>query len=232
MAKKKSTKMTQSRLEGFLPQGTLIMRRKKKKSASPQAQSSLESIAKKMGLNTKTFPYKEENPCARCKLHKTRTHIVFGEGNPKAEMMFIGEAPGESEDLEARPFVGRAGKLLDKMIEAMGIQRSDVYIANIVKCRPPENRPPEEDEKTACTPYLLDQIAAVSPKVIIALGKTAAQGLLQTDTPITELRGVLHDFQGTKLLPTYHPAYLLRNPSAKKEVWKDLQVAMKFLGWK
>jgi uracil-DNA glycosylase family 4 len=168
--------------------------------------------------------------CTRCKLHKGRTKIVFGTGNPNAELMFVGEGPGRDEDLSGEPFVGRAGKLLTDMIKAMGLQREEVYIANVVKCRPPENRLPEKDEITTCSPFLMRQIDAIKPKVICTLGSCSAQTLLQTAQGISKLRGEWFDFRGAKLMPTYHPAYLLRNPAAKPEVWKDLQKVMAVLG--
>src|ERR1700723_1633612 len=168
--------------------------------------------------------------CTRCKLSKGRTKIVFGTGSPKAQLMFVGEGPGRDEDLSGEPFVGRAGKLLTDMIKAMGLQREDVYIANIVKCRPPENRLPEKDEITTCSPFLMRQIDTVKPKVICTLGSCSAQTLLQTSQGISKLRGEWFDFRGAKLMPTYHPAYLLRNPAAKPEVWKDLQKVMAVLG--
>jgi len=168
--------------------------------------------------------------CTRCKLHKGRTKIVFGTGNPNADLMFVGEGPGRDEDLSGEPFVGRAGKLLTDMIKAMGLQREDVYIANVVKCRPPENRLPEKDEITTCSPFLMRQIDAIKPKVICTLGSCSAQTLLQTAQGISKLRGEWFDFRGVKLMPTYHPAYLLRNPAAKPEVWKDLQKVMAVLG--
>ncbi len=168
--------------------------------------------------------------CTRCKLHKGRTKIVFGTGNPNADLMFVGEGPGRDEDLSGEPFVGRAGKLLTDMIKAMGLERADVYIANVVKCRPPENRLPEKDEIATCSPFLMRQIDAIKPKVICTLGSCSAQTLLQTAQGISKLRGEWFDFRGTKLMPTYHPAYLLRNPAAKPEVWKDLQKVMAVLG--
>jgi uracil-DNA glycosylase family 4 len=168
--------------------------------------------------------------CTRCKLHSTRHSIVFGDGNPKAELVFVGEGPGADEDAQGLPFVGRAGKLLTQMIEAMGLQRKDVYICNVVKCRPPENRQPEEDEVSTCSPFLLRQIDAVAPKVIVCLGAVAAKTLLQTNRGISQFRGEWLEFRGRKLLATYHPAYLLRNPPAKSEVWKDLQKVMAVLG--
>ena len=168
--------------------------------------------------------------CTRCKLHRGRNTIVFGDGNPKAELVFVGEGPGRDEDIQGLPFVGRAGKLLTQMIEAMGLQRKDVYICNVVKCRPPENRTPEKDEVATCSPYLLRQLDVINPKVIVCLGSVAAQTLLQTNRGITHYRGEWLEFRGRRLLATYHPAYLLRNPSAKGEVWKDLQKVMAVLG--
>ncbi|HKV47759.1 MAG TPA: uracil-DNA glycosylase [Candidatus Acidoferrales bacterium] len=168
--------------------------------------------------------------CTRCKLHKARTQVVFGVGNPNAELVFVGEGPGHDEDLQGEPFVGRAGKLLTQMIEAMGLKRSDVYIANVVKCRPPENRLPEKDEIAACSPYLIRQIDAIKPKVIVCLGACSAQTLLQTNQGISKFRGQFFDFRGARLMATYHPAYLLRNPPAKADVWKDLQKVMAALG--
>lgn len=168
--------------------------------------------------------------CTRCKLHEARAKIVFGVGNPKADLVFVGEGPGHDEDVQGEPFVGRAGKLLTQMIEAMGLKRSEVYICNVVKCRPPENRLPEKDEIATCSPYLLRQLAAIGPKVIVTLGACSAQTLLQTNQGISRFRGEFFDFHGSKLMATYHPAYLLRNPPAKADVWKDLQKVMAFLG--
>jgi uracil-DNA glycosylase len=168
--------------------------------------------------------------CTRCKLHKTRNKIVFGDGSPKAQLVFVGEGPGHDEDLQGLPFVGRAGKLLTQMIEAMGLQRQDVYICNVVKCRPPENRLPEKDEITPCSPFLMRQLDAIDPKVIVCLGACSAQTLLETNRGISQFRGQWLEFRGRKLMATYHPAYLLRNPSAKSEVWKDLQKVMAVLG--
>jgi len=168
--------------------------------------------------------------CTRCRLHQQgRKQIVFGVGNPRAELMFIGEAPGADEDQQGEPFVGRAGQLLNNMIKAMGIRRADVYIANIIKCRPPGNRTPERDECETCSPFLMRQIAAIRPKVIVALGAVAAKTLLAINAPMSELRGHWYDFRSTKLAVTYHPAFLLRDPRQKKETWKDLQMVMKEL---
>jgi uracil-DNA glycosylase family 4 len=168
--------------------------------------------------------------CTRCKLHGGRTHIVFGVGDPAAQLMFVGEGPGADEDQQGEPFVGRAGQLLTKMIEAMGFARSDVYIANVVKCRPPGNRDPEPDEIEACEPFLKSQIAAIRPRVIVALGRFAVQTLLHDATPISRLRGKWREYEGVKLMPTFHPAYLLRSPAEKKPAWEDLQQVMKEFG--
>jgi uracil-DNA glycosylase family 4 len=168
--------------------------------------------------------------CTRCKLHKGRNKIVFADGDPKAKLVFVGEGPGRDEDMQGLPFVGRAGKLLTQMIEAMGLQRQDVYICNVVKCRPPENRLPEPDEIKTCSPFLIRQLEVVDPKVIVALGACAAQTLLQTTRGISHFRGQWQEFRGRKLMATYHPAYLLRNPPAKADVWKDLQMVMAELG--
>jgi len=183
--------------------------------------------------------------CTRCKLHKQgRKQIVFGVGNPRAELMFVGEGPGADEDAQGEPFVGRAGQLLNNMIKAMGLRREDVYIANVVKCRPPGNRTPEPDECDTCSPFLMRQIATIQPKVVVALGATAAKNLLAMNSSLGELRGRFYDFKpagvcsndpawpGARLAVTYHPAYLLRDPRQKGEAWKDLQMVMKYLGLK
>jgi len=168
--------------------------------------------------------------CTRCKLHKGRNKLVFGDGNPKAQLVFVGEGPGADEDMQGLPFVGRAGKLLTQMIEAMGLQRRDVYICNVVKCRPPENRTPEPDEVATCSPFLLRQVDVIQPKVIVCLGAVAAKTLLNTTRGISQFRGEWLEWRGRKLMATYHPAYLLRNPPAKVDVWKDLQKVMAELG--
>ena len=171
--------------------------------------------------------------CTRCKLHKMGRHqVVFGVGNPNADLMFVGEAPGADEDIQGVPFVGRAGQLLTKIIEAIGLTRDDVYIANVIKCRPPQNRNPEPDEIETCEPFLFRQIDLIRPKVIVALGKFAAQTLLRTDAPISRLRGRVSDYRGGKLIPTFHPAYLLRNPSSKREVWEDMKLVRTLLSEK
>ena len=167
--------------------------------------------------------------CTACELHKTRTNVVFGAGNPHAKLMFIGEAPGRDEDIQGLPFVGRAGQLLTKIIEAMGLTREDVYIANILKCRPPNNRPPLPEEILACRENMRRQIAMIKPKVICTLGKFASQTLLNTETPISALRGTFQEYEGIKVMPTFHPAYLLRNPQEKKAVWEDMKKVQKIL---
>ena len=173
----------------------------------------------------------EIGDCTRCRLHKQgRKQIVFGVGNPNAELMFIGEGPGADEDEQGEPFVGRAGQLLNKMIEAMGLKREQVYIANVVKCRPPGNRTPEKDECDICSPFLLKQVEAIRPKAIVALGAVAAKTLLGVADSMNNLRKRSYDFRGTTLFVTYHPAYLLRDPRQKAEAWKDLQKVMEFLG--
>lgn len=165
----------------------------------------------------------EIGDCKRCKLSKQRKNIVFGEGNPEASLMFIGEAPGSEEDIQGRPFVGEAGQLLNRLIIKMGFKREEVYIANIVKCRPPFNRDPEEDEIKTCFPFLERQIEVISPSVIVSLGRISAWTLLRTKIPITRLRGKFYDYKGIPLMPTFHPAYLLRNPKDKWLVWSDMQ---------
>ncbi len=168
----------------------------------------------------------ELGECTRCKLSGGRQQIVFGTGNADAPLVFVGEAPGAEEDRTGEPFVGAAGQLLTKMIEAMGFSRDDVYIANIIKCRPPGNRNPEADEIAACEPFLKAQLASLRPRMIVCLGKFAAQTLLRSDAPISRLRGRLQAYEGIPLMPTFHPAFLLRNPAAKREVWADLQLVM------
>ena len=168
--------------------------------------------------------------CTRCKLHALgRSQVVFGVGNPEAQLMFVGEAPGAEEDEQGVPFVGRSGQLLTKIIEAIDLTRDDVYIANVIKCRPPQNRNPDADEVDTCEPFLFQQIDAIKPKVIVALGKFAAQTLLRTDEAISRIRGQVFEFRGARLIPTFHPAYLLRNPPAKREVWEDMKLAKRLL---
>jgi len=190
-----------------------------KADATSQAAESLDDIKTDIGP-----------ACMRCKLCALgRSQIVFGAGHGRARLMFVGEAPGEEEDKRGEPFVGRAGQLLTKIIEAIGLSREQVYIANVIKCRPPENRNPEPDEVAACEPFLFRQIDVIQPAVIVPLGKFAAQCLLKTTDPITRLRGRRFDYRGTTLIPTFHPAYLLRNPSAKREVWDDMKLVRAIL---
>ena len=190
--------------------------------SAPEPPSILESLD---DIKTEIGP-----ACMRCKLCALgRSQTVFGVGNPKARLMFVGEAPGEEEDKRGEPFVGRAGQLLTKIIEAIGLSREQVYIANVIKCRPPDNRNPEPDEVATCEPFLFRQIDVIRPAVIVPLGKFAAQCLLKTTDPITRLRGRRFDYRGTTLIPTFHPAYLLRNPSAKREVWDDMKLVRAIL---
>lgn len=172
----------------------------------------------------------EIGDCTRCKLHEGRTNLVFGDGNTKAKLVFVGEGPGRDEDMQGKPFVGRSGKLLTKIIEAMGLKREDVYICNVVKCRPPNNRTPEPDEMSTCEQFLFKQIRDIKPEVIVCLGATAAKSILKTKASLGSLRGKFHMYSGTKLMVTYHPAALLRNPNFKKPAWEDMQVVMKELG--
>ena len=194
--------------------------------SSPKIQSTIPDPASALRLIREDL-----GDCTRCRLHQQgRKQIVFGVGNPNADLMFIGEAPGADEDQQGEPFVGRAGQLLNNMIKAMGLRREDVYIANIIKCRPPSNRTPERDECDTCSPFLMRQIEAIRPKALVALGAVAAKTLLAINAPMSELRGRWYDFRGTKLAVTYHPAFLLRDPRQKKETWKDLQMVMKEMG--
>jgi uracil-DNA glycosylase len=170
--------------------------------------------------------------CPRCKLSKTRTNIVFGQGNPKAELMFVGEAPGRDEDEQGLAFVGRAGQLLTKIIEAIGRTREDVFIANVLKCRPPNNRNPEPDEVASCRPFLDEQIRLIAPRVIVTLGTFAAQAILETDEPIGRMRGHWRTARGVRVMPTFHPAFLLRSPERKKDVWEDMKLVRDFLAGK
>lgn len=172
----------------------------------------------------------EVSVCRKCSLCKGRTQTVFGQGNPRARLVFVGEAPGAEEDRQGLAFVGRAGQLLTRIIEAMGLRREDVYICNVIKCRPPGNREPELSEIVACEPYLLRQLELIRPEVMVALGRIAIQTLLRDKTPITRIRGKWHDYHGIPLMPTFHPAYLLRNPNEKGKVWEDMQEVMKKLG--
>jgi uracil-DNA glycosylase family 4 len=189
-------------------------RRRKEASAphpAPPSSLTLEEVREELG------------DCRRCKLHSTRTNIVFGTGNPRAGLVFVGEGPGRDEDLQGKPFVGVAGQLLTKIIQAIQLTREEVYIANIIKCRPPGNRNPEPDEIRSCEPFLIKQLQAIRPGLICALGTFAAQTLLKTEDKISLLRGRFHSYQGIPLMPTYHPAFLLRNPNFKRDVWEDMK---------
>jgi uracil-DNA glycosylase len=199
-----------------------------------QAAASVQLFSKYPGLEKTAGLGELQNfigNCTRCKLHSGRTNLVFGVGDPKAELMFIGEGPGADEDAKGEPFVGRAGQLLTDIIErGMGLQRAEVYICNVVKCRPPGNRNPEPDEVEACEPFLFRQIEIVKPRVIVGLGTFAVQSVLKIKTPISKLRGTWHEVRGIKMMPTFHPAYLLRNPGDKRLVWSDIQEVMRTLG--
>lgn len=195
-----------------------------------------EKCAEKSGRKKLTPPEalreirKDLGDCRRCPLHEGRTNIVFGDGDPYSRIVFVGEAPGEDEDAQGVPFVGRAGKLLDKIIESgMGLKRSEVYIANVLKSRPPENRDPRPEEIKACIGFLERQIEAIGPKVIVALGNAAAHTLTESQVPISRIRGIWHDFKGIPLMPTFHPSYLLHSPSKKREVWEDIKLVMERL---
>ena len=170
--------------------------------------------------------------CKRCRLHTTRRHIVYGEGSPSARVVIVGEGPGEDEDVQGRPFVGAAGRLLDAIIAAAGWGRQELYICNVIKCRPPRNRDPQEDETDACGAFVKRQIRAIRPRAILAVGNVAARFLLAADTPISGLRGRVHDFEGIPVVPTYHPAYLLRNPVQKRRVWQDIEMLLQVVGGK
>ena len=190
---------------------------------------------KSLGINTLLSRRKTVSPltlegikrelgdCTRCQLHKGRKSVVFGDGNPHARLVFVGEAPGREEDLQGKPFVGQAGELLTRIIQAIDLTREEVYITNIVKCRPPQNRDPEPDEIKTCLPFLIKQLETIGPKIICALGTFAAQTLLETEERISALRGHFHTYQGARLMPTYHPAFLLRNPQSKRDVWEDMK---------
>jgi len=192
----------------------------------PEADDTVWAVHEPTILRTLEDVRKMIGDCKKCRLHQKRKNIAFGSGNEKAEIVFVGEAPGEDEDIQGKPFVGKAGQLLTKIIEAMGLKRDDVYIANIIKCRPPNNRNPLEDEISACEPFLKEQLRIINPKIICALGTFAAQTLLKTKEKISSLRGKFYTYEGIKLMPTFHPAYLLRNPTDKKYTWEDVQKIM------
>jgi DNA polymerase len=187
--------------------------------------------AEKLASSRETFEeiHNEIGDCTRCPLHRERTTVVHTEGNTKARLMFVGEAPGADEDIQARPFVGRAGQLLTKIIEAIGLKREEVLIGNVNRCRPPGNRPPTPEEASMCKPFLLREIAIVQPEVIVVLGNTAMKNLLDTREGITKLRGIFQEYKGIKVMPTFHPAYLLRDPSKKRETWEDLKKVRDYL---
>lgn len=218
---KKSLEFYQELGFDYLPVKTVMSNELRVMSKTPHSQpgkkSALQSLREEIG------------ECQRCKLSKGRTNIVFGEGNPDAELMFIGEGPGRDEDLQARPFVGDAGKLLTRLIEKMGFKREQVYIANMVKCRPPMNRDPEEDEMNACRAFVEEQIRIINPKIIMCLGRIAAQSLLNTKIPISRLRGTFYKYKDFPVMPTFHPAYLLRNPKDKNLTWEDALKVLKKL---
>jgi DNA polymerase len=220
MAKRTTTKRPKE-LEEPPPIATLFGEITPKDEASlPRSDETFEDIWNDIG------------ECVRCPLHAGRTHIVNTDGNRKARLMFVGEAPGADEDMQARPFVGRAGQLLNKIIEAIGMKREDVLIGNVNRCRPPQNRTPTLDEAKTCKPFLLREIAIVQPEVIVVLGNTAMKNLLDTKEGITKLRGKFQDYKGIKVMPTFHPAYLLRDPSKKREAWEDMKMVRDYLDGK
>ncbi|HSA58875.1 MAG TPA: uracil-DNA glycosylase [bacterium] len=227
-SKQTEIRALKTRLENLVDMGVDELRRRPKKAAVARPVERTPSPAADHAAPLKAIR-DEIGDCKRCKLCSGRTHIVFGVGDPNAKLMFVGEGPGRDEDLQGEPFVGRAGQLLTKMIEAMGLKRSEVYIANIVKCRPPDNRYPEPDEVETCMPFLLKQIEAVAPKVVITLGNLATQTLLKTKTGIMSLHGRFQDWKGLQVMPTYHPAFLLRNPNMKKPCWEDLKKVIELL---
>jgi len=232
LALPRSTSIEEPNLPKTAPKATAPAPATKLPSLPVAAVPSLFEATSKIAGDTLPVIREDLGDCTRCKLHTTRNKIVFGDGSSKAELVFIGEGPGADEDAQGLPFVGRAGKLLTQMIEAMGLQRQQVYICNVVKCRPPGNRQPDKDEVESCSPFLFRQLDALQPKVIVCLGATAAQTLLQTNRGISHFRGEWLDYRGYKMIATYHPAYLLRNPHAKGDVWKDLQKVMAELGLK
>jgi DNA polymerase len=195
-----------------------------------QSQLGIEAFPRSQAFPQALEQVREElGDCQRCRLSKTRRKIVFGEGNPRAPLVFVGEGPGYEEDLQGKPFVGKAGQLLTRIIAAMGMKRSEVYITNVVKCHPPRNRVPSRDEIACCYPYLAQQLRIIRPRIICALGSAAAQTLLNTEAGITALRGRLHDWEGIPVMPTFHPAYLLRNPERKRETWEDMKALQEHL---
>jgi uracil-DNA glycosylase family 4 len=233
------TRETQSAKDlwkGFLPKGSILMAQHHREQPGAQCNGLPETLNEALvpaeieGSDTLEKIARDLEGCARCPLSRGRKNIVLGEGNPAARLMFVGEGPGEEEDLQGRPFVGKSGQLLDRMIEAMGLHRSQVFIANVVKCRPPGNRNPEPPEISSCSPFLYRQLDLIHPEVIVTLGKFATQTLLQTEEKISALRGHFQPYRGAKLMPTFHPAYLLRNPASKREAWSDLKLVAQELG--
>lgn len=229
VAAAESLEELESKTDGQNPQEKETIPRK---SITPPTASAISAIAVADRVSALRVIREDIGECTRCALHKGRNKIVFADGDPNAQLMFVGEGPGADEDAQGLPFVGRAGQLLNNMIAAMGLKREQVYIANVVKCRPPQNRTPEPEEANTCSPFLFRQIEVVQPEVIVALGATAATYLLGQRQPLAGLRGRVHSFRGTKLIVTYHPAFLLRDPRQKKEAWADLQIAMRELGLK
>jgi DNA polymerase len=227
LAAKVNLKDTYAQTRPFMEDGAIPPR--KSISAHPPVAEAVPAADRAAALN---IIREEISECTRCALHKGRNKLVFADGDPNARLMFVGEGPGADEDAQGLPFVGRAGQLLNNMITAMGLKREDVYICNVVKCRPPGNRTPEPEEANTCAPFLFKQIDVVRPQVVVALGATAATYLLGHRQPLAGLRGRVHAFRGTQLIVTYHPAFLLRDPRQKKEAWADLQIAMKELGLK
>lgn len=216
---------TQVAAPGAMPAATLTQARTEQGSAAFPPESEPATIVPP-GAAGLSVVRDELGDCRRCRLAEGRKTLVYGVGNPNATLVFVGEAPGADEDIQGEPFVGKAGQLLTRMIEAMGFAREDVYICNVIKCRPPGNRNPEPDEVAACEPFLKKQLAAIRPRMIVALGKFAAQCLLRDDTPISRLRGNFRSYEGVQLMPTFHPAYLLRDPGRKKEAWEDLKAVL------
>lgn len=215
-------------LRAFLPKRAWVMGRQAPGSSPTSAVPSDSTQASVEEADSLNQIAAELNGCTRCGLCRNRTHVVVGEGHSNADLVFVGEGPGEQEDRQGRPFVGRAGQLLNRMIEAIGLRREDVHILNVVKCRPPQNRNPQPEEIATCSPFLNRQLSVIHPKVIMPLGKFAAQTLLSTEKPISKLRGRVFAYQGIEVIPSYHPAFLLRNPGSKREAWEDLkQVAGK-----
>lgn len=218
--------MIKLRLEMYKESGMTYISKLDTRESLPKEEGAQKSVARLLALKESLVD------CQQCKLCQHRTNMVFGVGDPHASLVFVGEGPGADEDITGEPFVGRAGQLLTKMIKAMGLEREQTYICNVVKCRPPQNRDPEPDEIKSCEPFLKEQLSLIKPQVIVGLGRYACQTLLNTQIPMSKLRGAWHSYEGIAFMPTFHPAYLLRNPPAKKYVWEDLQMVMERLGLK